>query len=44
MARMHKIDLNELGVDVQETMLWGKMQQFFALIPEKFSDPVKQER
>ncbi|XP_063706874.1 ethanolamine kinase [Culicoides brevitarsis] len=43
MARMHKINLEETGSD-KEPMLFGKMQQFFKLVPKKFTDPKKQEK
>uniref|UniRef100_A0A336MXR1 ethanolamine kinase n=1 Tax=Culicoides sonorensis TaxID=179676 RepID=A0A336MXR1_CULSO len=44
MAKMHKIRLEETGVKVNEPMLWGKMQQFFKLVPKRFSDPEKQKK
>lgn len=44
MAKMHKIKVGETGVKDVEPMLFGKMQQFFKLVPKKFSDPKKQER
>lgn len=44
MAKMHKITLGESEVGNVEPMLYGKMQQFFKLVPKKFSDPEKQKR
>lgn len=43
MAKMHRIDLGELGV-ATEPVLKAKMAQFLKLVPDIFSDADKQQR
>lgn len=42
MAKMHKV--NRVENSEAEPVIWNKMQTFFNLVPEKFSDPRKQRR
>ncbi|KAF5270380.1 hypothetical protein FQR65_LT05568 [Abscondita terminalis] len=41
MARMHQLKIPNTS---NEPMLWTKMWNFFNLLPQRFSDPVKQKR
>ncbi|CAG4940598.1 unnamed protein product [Colias eurytheme] len=42
MAKMHKVELDKKIK--KESMIWDKIEQFLALLPEPFSDPSKQTR
>lgn len=43
MARMHKINLVELGVESTEPVLCSKVRQFLKLVPNKFTNLKKQK-
>lgn len=41
MAEMHKVEINNVD---RIPMLWSKTQKFLDLVPDKFTDDIKQER
>lgn len=43
MANLHKVNSNN-GYNQQTPVLWNKIQSFLNLVPDVFSDPVKQKK